>query len=40
MVKGKGESHAGSCRWTGSGEARELGLDRGTREAGVTSHGG
>ena len=31
VVSGEGEGHAGSCRWTGSGEGRMLGLDRGTR---------
>jgi hypothetical protein len=31
VVDGEGESHAGSCRWTVSGEGRGLGLDLGTR---------
>jgi hypothetical protein len=31
VVNNKDEGHAVSCRWTGSGEGRVLGLDRGTR---------
>jgi hypothetical protein len=27
VLDDEGEGHAGSCRWTGSGEGRELGLD-------------
>jgi hypothetical protein len=34
MVDSEGESHAGSCRWIGSGEGQALGLDRGIREVG------
>jgi hypothetical protein len=34
MVDGKGEGHAGSYRWTGSGEGRVLGLDRGVESPG------
>jgi hypothetical protein len=34
VVDGEGESHAGSCRWTESGEGRALRLDQGTRIAG------
>jgi hypothetical protein len=34
VVDAKGVGHVGSCRWTGSGEGRALGLDRGTREGG------
>jgi hypothetical protein len=30
VVDGEGEGHAGSCRWTESGEGRALGLDLGT----------
>lgn len=33
VIDDEGEGHAGSCRWTGSGEGLMLGLDRGTREA-------
>jgi hypothetical protein len=29
-----GEGDVGSCRWTGSGEGRALGLDRGTKVVG------
>jgi hypothetical protein len=34
VVDDKGEDHVGSFQWTGSGEGRELGLDRGTRVVG------
>jgi hypothetical protein len=27
MIDDEGEGHADSCRWTESGEGRELGLD-------------
>jgi hypothetical protein len=34
MVNDEGEGHACLCQWTGSGEGRALGHDRGTGEAG------
>jgi hypothetical protein len=38
VVDNEGEGHAGSCRWTGSGEGRELALER-DQSRWVTSHG-
>jgi hypothetical protein len=34
VVDGKGEDHAGSCLWIGSGEGRALRLDQGNRVTG------
>jgi hypothetical protein len=34
VVNDEGEGHAGSCRWTVSGEGRALGLDQEIGKAG------
>jgi hypothetical protein len=34
VVDDEGEGHAGPCRWTRSGEEREMELDQGTRVIG------
>jgi hypothetical protein len=32
VVDNEGDGHAGSCRWTGCGERRDLSLDQGIGE--------